>query len=927
MMHLQLFVIRACALRAANFHHDPKARVTVQVDSAPMIETSTAQRSKNPSWNEKFTLVAKDEGSVFTLKIFHNSRIGVDVFLGGVEIAIGKLLQQRDSERQVTLSLGSLDSHSVISGGEITIRLREISPLEAGATASSEAGHNITAGALAAPQLNHALAVMTAMAGQLQRDAFHPLGAVLAKMNIVSQMIGQFSKIHPYLNVAWQVLSSIYKAVQGQVERDQKLLALFAAMQDAYSVVEPTEAFRKKIHTLEILFQKIIVHTTECAMFIREYCGHGFGGRLVRQAFSAHGERIDALSNTFGQLKKSFLQGTTIQIALTSFRILDKVEEIDAKITLQLLKPADMDFSSRPECLSNTRTEAIRYITDWATAGESNQNVLWIRGMAGVGKSTVATTVANIALQLRRLGAFVFHDPDNTQTHHHPIPIVRTIAHQLSLLDPRMSAAISDAVKGLPGCIQAPVGVQFQKLLVQPLSSEALKSLYAEGSIIIVIDALDEYGPPERRKDLLSFLAKDAAKLPTFLRILVTSRDEQDISTAFHGQSHILQHAIQATPEYSSRDIQAYFRYHMMGLRTAGGNIRLDSDWPDDDSVRELADLSSGLFIWASSAMAYIGNSHHPQSAVETLLRKDGYRTVVSLDRLYKKVLRSIGNWNDEEFVEDFRRVLGVIMVARIPLSASTIDSLLDQSHGFPSANHITSRFASVLRQHPAVTTIHPSLSNYITNAAQCAREKWFIDLSVHNSRIVACCLDCLQQSLVFNLSDLTFSDTPMEVKDLPEDVSYACRFWVEHMCAVTDASKAELFIEGLEDFLQEHLLHWFEAMSILGHSGAISGLLDKLHDWIGISRSNKTSSVRSLLAEASQFSKTYEKSIQGHPLLVYLVAQAFHFPSGFSATTANLNTLPASWKLAPQEAEEGDFVTLTVKICTRRSVSSADGA
>jgi hypothetical protein len=68
--------------------------------------------------------------------------------------------------------------------------------------------------------------------------------------------------------------------VQGQLDRDRSIADLLVAMESVYSFVDALQSLPEKIDALEDIIIKIAVQTVECAIFIREYCGHGFGGRL-----------------------------------------------------------------------------------------------------------------------------------------------------------------------------------------------------------------------------------------------------------------------------------------------------------------------------------------------------------------------------------------------------------------------------------------------------------------------------------------------------------------------------------------------------------------------------------------------------------------------------------------------------------------------
>jgi hypothetical protein len=50
------------------------------------------------------------------------------------------------------------------------------------------------------------------------------------------------------------------------------------AMEEVYSFVDTIQTVPNKLQLLEDVIAKILKQTVECAIFIREYTGHGFGG-------------------------------------------------------------------------------------------------------------------------------------------------------------------------------------------------------------------------------------------------------------------------------------------------------------------------------------------------------------------------------------------------------------------------------------------------------------------------------------------------------------------------------------------------------------------------------------------------------------------------------------------------------------------------
>jgi hypothetical protein len=89
----------------------------------------------------------------------------------------------------------------------------------------------------------------------------------------------------------------------------------------------------------------------------------------------------------------------------SNYVFIDCLSTATAEI-LQNLQPVHMDASNRYECLEGTRLATIQFILDWASEPVGTQNVLWLHGLAGVGKSTLATTMATHFRNQRRLGAF-----------------------------------------------------------------------------------------------------------------------------------------------------------------------------------------------------------------------------------------------------------------------------------------------------------------------------------------------------------------------------------------------------------------------------------------------------------------------------------------------------------------------------------------
>lgn len=218
---------------------------------------------------------------------------------------------------------------------------------------------------------------------------------------------------------------------------------------------------------------------------------------------------------------------------------------------------------------------------------------------------------------------------------------------------------------------------------------------------------------------------------------------------------------------------------------------------------------------------------------MDTILQEDaGSGAERALDALYRTALESAGSWDDREFVADFTAMMGLVLVAQHPLSCTAIDHLLGLPSGRPSI-HTTSHLGCVLQQKPTVRVLHPSFADFLLTRSRCSRDDWFFDQTTHNRILAIQCIRHLDNVLKQNICNMTLS-VGLGNENVPEDVSYACLFWVDHLCTIKDDIIP--VIEHLDTFLHQHLLHWFEAMSIMRKSRDIVALLDSLLAWIIVS-------------------------------------------------------------------------------------------
>jgi Cdc6-like AAA superfamily ATPase len=161
-------------------------------------------------------------------------------------------------------------------------------------------------------------------------------------------------------------------------------------------------------------------------------------------------------------------------------------------------------LDTRKECLRGTRTEILSKITEWVSStGENVPRVLWLSGPAGKGKSAITHTIAKWFKDVGGLGLCYTFDRQR-QADRRQEKIFSTIARDLADRDPEMRRALATVVQDESSLKKtADITQRWQKLLIEPLKKSSGST---EEPIVIMIDALDESGGVETRRDLLRIL-------------------------------------------------------------------------------------------------------------------------------------------------------------------------------------------------------------------------------------------------------------------------------------------------------------------------------------------------------------------------------------------------------------------------------------
>ncbi|KDN35788.1 hypothetical protein RSAG8_11285, partial [Rhizoctonia solani AG-8 WAC10335] len=296
-------------------------------------------------------------------------------------------------------------------------------------------------------------------------------------------------------------------------------------------------------------------------------------------------------------------------------RLQDDVNFLLAKLTtdmtmdnkLNALSPSksaryDSGISgTRPRCTKNTRQAILGSLDSWTTDPKS-PHLMWMNGMAGTGKTTIACSYSEIMDQRGNLAASFFcsrTSPDCRDVHR----IIPTIAYQLARFSPGFRAQLYTALTK-----------------DYDLDCRAGSKQYQ----LPQLDALDECDNPELVEILLEHLIENKGDLP--LKFLVTSRPEPDMYQTM--ESHFglrFPDVIKSLDDEDLHSVQADIQLYL------GENLRLS-----ENELSELAQRCGSLFIYAATANV-LSN-----------------RRPAEIDSLYSMVLNSAFDQLEEEEANNF---------------------------------------------------------------------------------------------------------------------------------------------------------------------------------------------------------------------------------------------------------------------------------
>jgi hypothetical protein len=238
--------------------------------------------------------------------------------------------------------------------------------------------------------------------------------------------------------------------------------------------------------------------------------------------------------------------------------------------------------------------------------------------------------------------------------------------------------------------------------------------------------------------------------------------------------------------------------------------------------------MAGGLFLWASTVCDYLARAIRPDKQLAALLESlDTSRLppTMKMDELYSRILASCP-WDDDDFVEGYNMVVGMIVVAKTPLTTVSLQALLNTDADISVEvilKPLASLFTGASSSLQPVRVLHLSFRDFITLRAKDIQgsERYFVAEQQHHQRVAYRCLRVLDAMLSVEIPGLGYlrqSIAPDSKPGPPEPAKseiteaewYAVDCWPGHMIQIQGNVESE-FVVALLNFLKCHIISWME--------------------------------------------------------------------------------------------------------------------
>jgi DNA replication protein DnaC len=395
-----------------------------------------------------------------------------------------------------------------------------------------------------------------------------------------------------------------------------------------------------------------------------------------------------------------------------------------------------------------------------------------------------------------------------------------------------------------------------KKIFQNMLNDGVLRRAY------LVVDALDECRNEEPGLSQLLQLISEVLETHHNVKWLVSSRNVTHIETSLDENNTRTRLSLELNHESMASAVEAYINCKMSGLAERYRKDYAARKDPgiheklrivQDDVAKELRQKADGTFLWVALVFKQIEGCG--ADTVLELVRK----IPSGLGEIYDQMMRQINKLNDG-YSRHCKRVLLIAVNTYRPLRLSELVTLAELPE--LAAHHNIVRLCGLLtigEDDNVVYFVHQSAKDYLIEHAESEISPRWHDEG--HCMVVSRSLQAMSTTLRRDIYDLqdpgclieqvyakretspsgrgeehrmtvsrslqvtsnTLQKDFEQVESVDSDplahIRYSCLHWINHLCEIPSSLYDKVGLcdgETIHMFLQEHFLHWLEALSLL---------------------------------------------------------------------------------------------------------------
>lgn len=279
-----------------------------------------------------------------------------------------------------------------------------------------------------------------------------------------------------------------------------------------------------------------------------------------------------------------------------------------------IIPGTDFDSSSRddpPRCHPDTRTNFLEQLQAHIHNTSLGTRLVWLVGPAGVGKSAIMQSLAEVVCPLPtlRCATLFFSRPNNRDD---PKKAFATLAYSLVVNDPDYRLYMEAKLATDPNFLQKSLDEQFKHLFITPFTSGYVR--VGSQRWVMFLDGFDEINGERDQCRILDLIRNSLPPIPIKPFIwIIASRPEAHLQASFRRvDEQVVGFSRLEVPMDSVealRSVELYLRIEFSKIRHDYSDV-VPPLWPSENDFLQLTKASSGLFIFASTLVDYVGKEN-----------------------------------------------------------------------------------------------------------------------------------------------------------------------------------------------------------------------------------------------------------------------------------------------------------------------------